>query len=335
MLYIGTNIRSKEALKPLSEKELYSMVVEDSLGLATILKHLRSLRAIDKGIYNQKKRDLPYFCISQFKSNERHGANFKQVEYVILDFDGIPSEELQSHKDQLKIDPRVFLLFTSPSGSGLKVLFKLDKPLYDAKAFHDLAKAFGSSFSKQYDLWSYFDQQTLEVSRATFICPDPDAFVNYKAQVIAIEDYRHLWDSGLFADFEKETEDDIPKGEPKGEAFAKIKTLLGQRKAQEPQVCLSDFWLNFRNSLEQSLQEVEIAIKEVREIQYGLQLRFKHKDGPEAELNVYYGKKGYSIVPSRKANTNPDLNRLIEKFIWTIIRKDHFKLDDHGILRKV
>ncbi len=338
MLYLGRNIQSKEVLKPFSLEELAQSILKDSLGLTPLSNHLRALLNIDRGIYIQKKKSLAYFCISQFKGHQRLTANFKSVEYIVLDFDGISPQQIPDFSKLMTQDKRIVLSFISPSGEGLKVLFKLDKPLYDSKAFHDLAKAFGTAFSQEYDLISYFDQQTLDVTRATFIVPDPSAYYNPQAQPIEIEDYRHIWDSGLFNALEEESGESRladENGEPVEEAYAKIKTLLNQKKPQVPTPDLSDFWQRFQVKLSETLHPVELAISEIREIQFGIQVKVQHKAGAIAEANVYYGKKGYSVVPSQKGSTDQELNKLLEQLIWMVIKDNRYNMDDHGILRKV
>lgn len=338
MLYLGRNIQSKEELKPISLEELAHCIMHDSLGLGPLSQHLRALLSIDRGIYSQKKKSLAYFCISQFKGHQRLTANFKSVEYVILDFDGISPAQIPHFTKLMTQDKRIVLCFISPSGEGLKVLFKLDKPLYDPKDFHDVAKAFGTAFSQEYELGSYFDQQTLDVTRATFIVPDSAAYYNLEAEPIEIEDYRHIWDSGLFNDLEEgpsETRGEIKKGEPAEDAYSKIKALLNQKKPQAPARHLSDSWQRFQIRLSDTLHPLDLGISELREIQFGIQVKVQHKAGAMGEANVYYGKKGYSVIASQKGNTDRALNKLLEELIWIVIKDNRYSIDDHGILRKV
>jgi hypothetical protein len=72
-----------------------------------------------------------------------------------------------------------------------------------------------------------------------------------------------------------------------------------------------------------AVEDHQMVVIEERGIQYGLKIRVKHERGGEAEVNVFYGKHGFSVVQSPKNGTHPDLNQVLEQLIWMVIN-DHW-----------
>jgi hypothetical protein len=102
--------------------------------------------------------------------------------YTILDFDHV--KELEPLKQKLLSDPVLDaeMVFTSPSGDGLKVvIFNSDKAPY--QTFYS---ALVKYIQKQYpDQREALDVKNKDVARTCFVCHDETAFI--KPQ------YLHLW----------------------------------------------------------------------------------------------------------------------------------------------
>ena len=62
------------------------------------------------------------------------------------------------------------------------------------------------------------------------------------------------------------------------------------------------------------LTEAGINILEVINIHYGKKIKMK-VNLREAEINLFYGKKGYSVVQSARRGTNEELNALCADLI--------------------
>lgn len=66
--------------------------------------------------------------------------------------------------------------------------------------------------------------------------------------------------------------------------------------------------------VEELMQKEGILLKSCTSISYGK--KFKFLMGlHEAEINVFYGKKGYSVVISPRSGTRPELNELCAQMI--------------------
>ena len=69
------------------------------------------------------------------------------------------------------------------------------------------------------------------------------------------------------------------------------------------------------------IQETGLWVSEVIDIQYGKKIRIS-MGTKLAEINVFFGKRGFSVVKSPRNGTNADLNdvtaQLIQSFIYQL-----------------
>jgi hypothetical protein len=322
MLYLGSNIRSQEFMQPLQPKELFAIIKHDTHKLADLIGRLRKLMAIDTSAYTAQKTKLPYFCISTFEGNTRNTQNYLETNFLVLDFDKIPYHQLSIAQHAIGQDQRVLLAFRTPSNAGLKVLFALQEPVSNKKTFSDLGKAFGTAFANQFNLLSFLDMKTFDVTRASFIAPDPAAIFNPQAAPIDWKEWVPTLDfTAAEPDPEAAT---APIAEKANEPSADIyKEILQKLKPNTPKPVV-------RAVLPEALEPVvahlntlganfQIALKEVRAIQYGAQIQVVHAAGGTGECNVFYGKRGYSVVRSNKATHHPQLTEILDKLLWQAI----------------
>lgn len=90
---------------------------------------VRSLRAItNEDEYKEKKKMLPAVTWSGvFKEGTRLIDTIEQYSSLtVLDIDKISQEKISLLKQQLSQDPHVHYVFVSPSGNGIKAVFKTD-----------------------------------------------------------------------------------------------------------------------------------------------------------------------------------------------------------------
>lgn len=155
-------------------KEVYEMVKTGGhVGYDLINKTSLIQAESDHDKQNRlKKQLLPYCC---FNGRFDHRADDAMVEYSCysaIDFDGFSSEEeLQQVKYWLTEVPFVQFVFRSPSGRGLKVIVAHTNtdPTRHRVLYHELLQVFNLP---------EVDTKTSDLSRATFICYDPDAWWN-------------------------------------------------------------------------------------------------------------------------------------------------------------
>ena len=66
--------------------------------------------------------------------------------------------------------------------------------------------------------------------------------------------------------------------------------------------------------LQKYITATGIQITEIINISYGKKIRMKSRT-KQAEVNVFYGKRGFSVVKSPRSGTNEELNELMASLI--------------------
>jgi len=120
-----------------------------------------------------KTRHLDFITVSGiFKERISQGIISKS-EYMVLDLDDVP--DLISLKEKLKKDPHSDLIFTSPSGTGLKWIVSVDLSIADYhKFFAGISDYLFNNFSVRPD------KSGKDICRACFLSWDPQAYINPK-----------------------------------------------------------------------------------------------------------------------------------------------------------
>lgn len=329
-LYYGTQLfDAQQALQPIDLETLYEKIRSDA-ALREETERLRRIRRMDEQAYRRLKARLPYFCCGQFSGGLRKNANFISIETFVLDIDKVgDTEENSPAKLKAQIidaDKRVLLLFTSPGGQGLKVLFPLDKPCTDTKQYSDFYKAFAMEFAGKFGLEQQIDLRTSDVSRVCFCASDPEVFLHSQADSVDWEAYLPESASLYFpettsANAQNKAIRSVPlqtalqaneshniAPDVYAEILRKLKVTAPATTRQRPVFVPEALNLVFPAILA-ALQQNGILIEEVRDIQFGKQLHLC-VGADRAVLNIYFGKKGFSVVNVPKSGVNESLSQL-------------------------
>jgi hypothetical protein len=123
------------------------------------------------------KQKLPCILFAG-EFSERNGKGLlNHSGLMCVDFDKYPNDEVMlEHRAILERNPHFLLIFTSPSGKGLKGVVKI--PTAD-KETHP---KYFTAFQKQFD-FEYWDKSCSNVDRVCYESYDPDIFVNYDSIV--------------------------------------------------------------------------------------------------------------------------------------------------------
>jgi predicted P-loop ATPase len=120
------------------------------------------------------KKNLPYVTISGIFNDGRSIAGLSAHSgFISMDLDNL-NNEVEGTRQLLSNDPYVFACFTSVSGTGLCVLFKID-PDKHKEAFEGIA----DYLIKQYQL--IVDPSGKDVSRPRYVSFDPHLYHNESA----------------------------------------------------------------------------------------------------------------------------------------------------------
>lgn len=331
MIQAGRSIMTKDdLLTKIKPEYLYHKLINPDTDIESSIRQLRIVRQLDPKQYGALKRNLPYVVCGIFNPPVRRTENFAYTEYFIIDIDNITEKEMDVDvlRKQLEQDSRIMLCFLSPGEDGLKIMFKLKERCYDAGIYSLFYRLFTKQFSAQYNLDQVLDSRTCDVARACFISMDMKCYYEPQVETVDINAYLNIEnESELFSikkalDAEAAGAQNISiktdeTGNPDEEAINKIKSLLNpnlKTKIEKKEVYVPNELNDFTTRLLPYLNEVGITVSEVSNIHYGKKLKMKI-NFKEAEINIFFGKRGYSVVQSPRKGTDDKLNELCAELI--------------------
>jgi hypothetical protein len=138
---------------------------------ADLIEKIRALPV--KADRDELKKGLTSICFSGIFRRREDKSLVEHSGYMVADFDHV--EDLPALRDTLLGDPYTCLLFTSPSGDGLKLVVKVP-PI--AKEHHGRFLALMEYFQRE-----DFDRKNGNLSRVCYESWDPEAYYNPDAQV--------------------------------------------------------------------------------------------------------------------------------------------------------
>jgi len=339
MIMFGANIQSPaDPLRKIQEEYLYNSLRNPKPQIAAKIRQLRVAYQIDTKQYSLQKRCLPYVVCGIFNPPYRRTENFAYTECFIVDIDHIATKgmSLDDIRSKLCADSRVMMCFASPSEDGLKVMFRLKERCYDAGLYSVFYKEFLRQFSLTHGLEQVADARTSDVTRACFISVDLKAYYNLLSEPVELEEYVNTLSPVDLLDMkveqDKETKEQSGTGaakeqrssDPDKDVMDRIKQCLQLKSVEKPskQVAfVPEQLVEIMGELKTYVEETGLVVTEIISIQYGKKIRIKMAK-KEAEINLFYGKRGFTVVKSPRCGTNSELNEvcaeLIQSFVNTI-----------------
>ena len=333
MLMFGNNIQSPaDTLRKVQESYLFHSLVNPKAEVLSAMRQLRIVYSMDASRYSQLKRQLPYVVCGMFNPPYRRSENFAYTENFILDFDHLSSKkkELKPLRQKIVADNRVMMCFASPSQDGLKVMFRLKERCYDSGLYKIFYKAFASAFSQGLGIDQVLDARTSDVTRACFVSVDPEAYYSETAEPVDLNAFVQADNPLTVFDLKKEQAkeekerkkdrpaDPLPK-DPTKDIMDKIRsTLRPNAPVKKPEAYVPTQLNDIIEPVCDRIKETGIIVTEVINIQYAKKIRCK-LGLRQGELNLFYGKKGYSVVESPRRGTDDELNHLIADIVRAFI----------------
>ena len=287
------------------------------------ITRLRRLRSLDHEAYRRMKTRLPFFCCATFAEQQRRTDRFMHTDSFVLDLDGCaPTPDAMTHwRETLPQEPRILLLFTSPGGDGLKLVFRLATPCTDTKLFSDFYKAFALDFAKEYDLTAYIDLRTSDCTRACFLSYDPDLYVQHFCEPVDWQAYvQPVPPVPPVTEHPNESHNIHP--DVYVDILRKLQTRPRPRYPAGSQR-VPPALEGFVTAMVQLCNTHELNLLDEQPIPYGVKLKIG-KDQDWAEINVFHGKKGFSIVQVPKRGANHSLGELLVFLAEDALRGRHF-----------
>jgi len=344
MLSYGTSLTTTGtgSLQRIDEEQLFDRIARPSDELQQLCAQLQQVQRVSQQAYDSMKRRLPFFCGSLFEEDHRKLERFQSAKYLVLDLDDCfrDAEEFAALRRQLCTDQRVMLLFTSPSGQGLKLMFSLHEPIRSAKEFSDFYQAFAHAFARDHEVEDYVDFKTHDATRVCFLCADAEAHYNRLVEDIDWTAYRSRYD--LFrqenpveapaagAATTPAEEGTVEKGEE--EVLPDYRQILATlrptpRNLRRPkEYVVPEVLETIVEPVNAALAGKDIEVEAVRDINYGKKWVLCHGIA-RGEVNVFYGKRGFSVVKSPKRGTHPQLNELADRLITSAL----YELEHAGL----
>lgn len=330
MIMVGKNVTAKDdALQKIKVEYLYHKLIHPDAVIESKIRQLRIIRQLDPKQYSFLKRQLPYIVCGMFNPAYRRTENFGYTEYFIVDIDHIGEKEMSVSelRTRLIADTRVVLCFLSPGEDGLKLLFRLNERCYDAGIYTLFYKLFVLQFAKKYGLEQVIDARTSDVARACFVSIDAEAYYNPEAEVVDLNTFMNIEDTSELFRIKKQLENDklLPAKQndtalqrtPDDDALKQIRALLnpgGRSLTPKREAFIPQELNELMEKLVPHIEQAGIAVAAIENINYGKKLKMK-MGLKEAEINVFYGKKGYSVIISPRRGTNDELNALMAQLI--------------------
>jgi hypothetical protein len=333
MLQFGTKITQPgDALQKITIDRLYLGISQPKAVLRDKIEQLRIIKEVDEKQYRQLKKYLPYFVCGIFHPAIRRSEHFAAIEYFVLDLDHLTEAELD-RDGLMKIIttlPEVVLAFISPSGDGVKIMLRLNEKCTDAALFSAFYKIFAHQFAEQHGLTQVIDYRTSDVTRACFFSYDAEAYFNPEATTVHLQAYvknlnfdqaeLDIKAAQKFVDQQQATseqKESIPMDE---DILQQIKSKLNPkaRIAKKKQYTESPQVERVIPILAEQLATYNIKLVETQKISYGKKIKLS-ANKMWAEINVFYGKKGWSVVKTTKSGSHPDLAELGARAIEEIL----------------
>lgn len=344
MFSTGVNIKDcVEPLKKVTPEYIFNALRAPKPEFESKIRQIRTVRQLNASQYPSLKQQLPFFVCAVFNPPFRKTENFAYTEHFIIDIDHIGEKGMTMENLKLRIqaDPRTFLCFVSPSEDGLKVVMRLKERCYDSGVYSVFYRRFVQNFSLEYGLQQVIDSKTCDVTRACFMSVDRDAYFNPDSEpvdmssVVSMGDTSELLREKSMVERSEsvhciaESDCSVPEQSadnveaasgPDDEAMSRIKELLNLKvkKPVEKPVYVPEILNALQSDLVSYMRELGLKVTEILNIQYGKKIRAE-LGLKKAEVNLFYGKRGFSVVVSPKTGTDEKLNELLSSAVQTFI----------------
>ncbi len=333
MLFFGKNITTPgDPLQPIALDQLFRVLTQPKPEFSDRIQQLRNLKALDVNAYRQQKKTLPYLVCGKFHPPVRRRENFSSIEYLILDvdhLDAIDTTPAALRARLIDTEPALLMAFLSPGADGLKLLFRLSSPCTDAALYSTFYKIFAHDFASRYGLMQVVDHRTSDVTRACFLSYDPEAYYNPQAQPLRIEDFVNMQDVHATERILEEAEAELRKesvqtkpapSDPPADVLQRIRAKLNPnaRRPRQKEYYVPPAVDAVLPQLRQKLPMYEMELVETGPINYGRRVKVQ-AGGLWAEINIFYGKRGFSVVKTTKSGSDPELAEVAAVVIQNLL----------------
>jgi len=325
-VYRGTQI-TRSHLETMKETDLYDIYTEirEDEGLRDEIARIRKVAVVDKQAYARVKTRLPYFCFASFQDLIRKSDRFLRIQAFVIDIDHIPDDELMVKiREEISRDPRVKMLFTSPGGKGIKAVYELSEPCTSLRQYADFYKIFSYRFCEAYSLEGMLDFSTCDATRVTFLSSDPEAMFNSRNEPVNMHEYLPaLLPSGEGQEETPTVKQEVVSGQATLDETVYqdiLRTLnpTARIPKKEKQIYVPEVLNLLEKAIRSEIEKVGLVTREIRDIHYGKKVVAAHGLS-YGEVNLFFGKRGFSVVKSPKTGSDSRLAGILEMVLWKVL----------------
>lgn len=332
MISLGKAIRQpNDPLIKIELRVLAAKIKRPKPDFVNLIQQLRNVKNLDAAKYRQMKTQLPYVVAAVFNPPFRKIQNFAHTAYFILDIDHLSDKEIDIDLlfDKLAKNPFVVLMFRSPSNDGLKLFFRFGQKCFDAGMFTLFYKIFAHKFAADYQLAQVVDKSTSDVSRACFASYDPNAYYNPDAQNIKMDTYVDFDNQVQIMETEKMLKQEAKEADNKPDKETKVlpndiwrdireKLNPKIKEKREKQIFVPEKLETIIDDVKSKINFAGIEVKDIQNIHYGKKICVEAKHH-WAEVNIFYGRKGFSVVGTPKSGSNSELMDITRQLICELL----------------
>lgn len=343
----GSDIRQANLLlvrKSLSD--IAAIIADPYSEVGKQVTYLRTVRNVDEKRYREMKTALPFVVCAQFAPAKRRKENFAYADCFIIDIDHVAESgaDMTELRRRVEADPHVVLSFISPSGNGLKVMYRLKEACCDHGLYTIFYKKFATDLATRLSLSQMVDTRTCDVSRACFLSCDPSVYLNAGAEPVDMSNYVDFSNpADLLAASDSNTQNKTnmqnksqlapaaattqPSAEPDAEALAIISERIAANRRPKPATTVQHVPQEVVALIPQLKEYFEknykIEIYETVDIQYGQKIHGRVGQ-TLGEIVLYHGKhKGFSVVVQPSGRFSEELNKSMKEITQMFLHEGY------------
>lgn len=303
-------------------KELVRMIKKDP-ALKSETTAIRQAAEWGKEAYQYAKKRLPFFSMSHFREGIRKKENFLQAVGMILDIEYLPDS---IDAATLLHNPYVTLGYQSPGGKGLKLVLLFNEPITQPELYKQLYLQTVADWEAQYHLTGCIDKVTHDVTRVSFLCHDENVWY-HKGALTLKTSIVFSAKAGRQATIDLDNPQDDPQhldDSVYDDILKELETRAKPKKPWQPREIPEPIAMH-RDEILAALEEKSMRCTTEIPINWGWQVEIAHGEH-KALINVYHGKRGYTVVITPRSDTHMKLAEAVKAIIESIV----FREDDQS-----
>lgn len=306
--------------------EALATLIRQDESLRQETARLRKIRDLDAKAYRSLKTRLPYLVGSDFGGGPRHSDSFVMAHYVLLDLDGMTLPDGRV-PESIRQHEAVRLAFVSPSGAGVKVLCALAEPCSSLVDFKTFYRPFASQFAEEVRLAGSLDLRTCDATRACFLSHDPNLYENTNARPIHWQTYVPTLPIGDTNEERPQSLGGVIKEGPaplNEAAYREVLREVNPRSTVKTvkQAYVPEELTSMEADIRTACKGHSLEVMSLSPINYGLKVQAR-QGYRLAEVNVFFGKKGFTVVRSPKTGTDLALAEVLYRSIDQLLHPPH------------